>query len=142
MVIKWEWLLELTGRGPTRSACMWVNLRAGTGIFWTGADGWVVIFAFWQVLHSAPPANISGHTSPYETGCNQASGGPDTWMYQGVNGGGGLGDGEKKMGKGEGEKKRGRGRRGGGKRMREGENIMGVDEWRGRREWGRGGGSV
>ena len=90
MVIKWEWLLELTGRGPTRSACMWVNLRAGTGIFWTGADGWVVIFAFWQVLHSAPPANISGHTSPYETGCNQVSGGLDTWMYQGVNGGGGY----------------------------------------------------
>ena len=54
-----------TGRGPTRSTWRWLNLRAGTGICWTGALLCKVTLERWQLRHSldqeSASAAMEGH---------------------------------------------------------------------------------
>lgn len=58
------------GRGPTRSTWRWLNLRAGTGITWTGALVCRVTLLRWQLRQSLDHARaseaIEGHRNRRE----------------------------------------------------------------------------
>jgi hypothetical protein len=61
-----KWRSEEAGRGPTRSTCMWENLRGGTGMVWSGVTGCFWTFRSWHCWHSWNMAATSLHT-PFQS---------------------------------------------------------------------------
>jgi hypothetical protein len=68
MANRYTWPSDEADRGPTRSTCMWENLRAGSGMTWRGAAGCLWTFPHWHCWQSRHMTATSLPT-PFHTKC-------------------------------------------------------------------------